>query len=92
MVLTPKKRCTFVCDAPHAKTAAIAGSFNDWSTGKHMMERRKKDGCFACGISLKPGRYEYKFVLDGTEWITDPKAKECCPDGKGGMNCVLNVK
>lgn len=92
MVLTPKKRVTFVCDAPRAKKVAVAGSFNEWSVSKHMMEKRKKDGCYACSISLRPNRYEYKFVLDGAEWIKDPKAKESCPDGQGGMNSVLFVK
>ena len=91
MVLTTKKRVTFVCNAPNAKKAAVAGSFNNWSASKHAMEKRKTDGCFACSISLKPGRYEYKFVLNGGDWITDPKAKEQCPDGKGGVNCVLHV-
>lgn len=92
MALTTKKRVTFVCDAPTAKKASVAGSFNDWSTSKHAMEKRKTDGCFACSVSLRPGHYEYKFVLNGTQWITDPKAKEYCPDGQGGMNGVLQVK
>jgi len=55
------------------------------------MEKRKSDGCFSCAVSLKPGRYEYKFIVNGSEWVTDPKAKECCPDGQGGMNCVLHL-
>jgi hypothetical protein len=42
------------------------------------------------GLSLSPGRYEYRFVVNG-EWVDDPKAKAFVPNSRGGRNAVLEV-
>ena len=47
----------------------LAGSFNSWSTSANKMT--KSGGVFSTTVTLEPGVYEYKFVVDG-EWITDP--------------------
>ena len=47
----------------------LAGSFNNWSTSANKMT--KSGGVFSTTVTLSPGVYEYKFVVDG-EWITDP--------------------
>ena len=47
----------------------VAGSFNGWSTSAAPMT--KSGGLFTYTCELKPGRYEYKFVVDGN-WINDP--------------------
>ena len=46
--------------APQARKVSVAGSFNNWNTKKDMA---KKDtgGNWTAKLSLKPGRYEYKF-------------------------------
>jgi len=43
-------------------------------------------------IPLKPGRYEYMFVVDGQQWIPDPFAAEQTDDGFGSRNAVLEVR
>jgi 1,4-alpha-glucan branching enzyme len=40
---------------------------------------------------MAPGRYQYKFVVNGTDWKTDPAAKETADDGYGGKNSVVVV-
>ncbi|MBE6924441.1 MAG: type I pullulanase, partial [Ruminococcaceae bacterium] len=47
----------------------LAGSFNNWSTSANKMT--KSGGVFSTTITLEPGVYEYKFVVDN-EWVTDP--------------------
>jgi hypothetical protein len=42
-------------------------------------------------LPLQPGRYEYKFVVDG-EGIADPFAAEHNDDGFGSSNAVLEVR
>lgn len=37
------------------------------------------------------GRHEYKFIVDGTDWIADPSSDELVPDCCGGSNSVLYV-
>jgi hypothetical protein len=41
-------------------------------------------------VPLSPGRYEYRFVVNG-EWVDDPKAKASVPNPHGGRNAVLVV-
>ena len=47
--------------------AAVAGDFSRW---RPVAMRRQKDGSFAATVAVAPGRYEYKFLLDG-DWVHD---------------------
>ena len=60
----------FTVYAPYAENVYLSGSFNNWKPDQLLM---KKDslGVWHFTIYLPPGRYEYKFVVDG-EWIADP--------------------
>jgi len=52
-----------------AEKVVLSGSFNNWSTNELVM--RREEGKFKIEISLDPGNWEYKFIVDG-RWITDP--------------------
>lgn len=52
-----------------AKTVIVTGSFNGWSTRDYRMVRQ--GGKWIMPVSLNPGKYTYKFLIDG-KWITDP--------------------
>jgi 1,4-alpha-glucan branching enzyme len=52
---------------------------------------RQEDGSFRFVISLEPGVYHYKFVLDDDEWVIDPSNSQKSYDGMGGDNNVLKV-
>ena len=67
----------------------MAGSFNDWHPAATPMVRL--DGEWAKEMTLPPGRYEYRLVVDG-QWIDDPAAKETVPNPFGGFNAVLIVE
>jgi 1,4-alpha-glucan branching enzyme len=68
----------------------VAGEFNGWNTAAAPLIRQP-DGSWARTMSLAPGRYAYKFVIDGTVWKTDPNAKVSADDGHGGLNSVIEV-
>jgi 1,4-alpha-glucan branching enzyme len=72
---------------PGASSVFIAGSFNDWSPDATPM-LNTGDGSWAVEIALPPGRYEYRFVVDG-EWVGDPQAAETVPNAFDGVNAVL---
>ncbi|MGI9429147.1 MAG: M28 family peptidase, partial [Bythopirellula sp.] len=55
------------------KQVALAGEFNDWKPTAHAMEGPNDDGMFTTTLELKPGVYEYKFVVNGTNWVSDPR-------------------
>lgn len=74
---------------PGAQAVFIAGSFNDWHPGVSPM-LRLTDGTWFKELVLAPGRYEYRFVVDGV-WVDDPAAPDYIPNPFGGMNSVLTV-
>jgi len=69
---------------------ALVGSFNNWDKESDYMHRQA-DGSYQFIISLNPGVYHYKFVLNGVEWIPDPGNPIREEDSLGGENSVLRV-
>lgn len=74
------------------ETAAVfvAGDFNDWKPTELKMKKRGK-GVFTVQLALKPGRYEYKFLVDG-QWQHDPACLESVANAFGSFNSLLVVE
>ncbi|MBU1699146.1 MAG: alpha amylase N-terminal ig-like domain-containing protein [Candidatus Eisenbacteria bacterium] len=68
----------------------LAGTFNNWSPTAMRMTDADGNNVYEYTLNLEPGRYEYKFVVNGT-WYEDQKAGEFADDGLGGKNSILNV-
>lgn len=79
----------FVPDDPAIDVVSVAGTFNGWSTTATQMERR--GDAFVGRFVLPPGSYEYMFVVNGEDWVTDPLAMQTRDDGFGRENAVLDV-
>uniref|UniRef100_A0A7S0ZJH6 AMP-activated protein kinase glycogen-binding domain-containing protein n=1 Tax=Timspurckia oligopyrenoides TaxID=708627 RepID=A0A7S0ZJH6_9RHOD len=63
----------FVWDKCAAKTVNLTGSFDAWSTRLPMAEEKSVlsgSSRFVTRRPLPPGRYEYKFIIDG-DWYYD---------------------
>lgn len=75
---------------PGAQSVSVAGDFNGWDPAQTKLER-SDGGVWTATIPLKPGRYQYMFVIDGKQWIADPLAAEEATDGFGAQNAVLDV-
>jgi len=58
--------------SPNAKSVIVTGSFNGWNT--HGYRMIKEGGKWILPIHLQPGKYTYKFIVDGN-WILDPANK-----------------
>jgi len=87
---TSRSRCICVeFNHPSANEVCIAGSFNNWQPSATPMIRTG-EGKWVKELALAPGRYEYRFVVDG-QWVDDPAAKETIPNSYGGFNAVLVV-
>jgi len=74
---------------PNAAQVCIAGSFNGWDPAASPLKNCGK-GRWVAGLLLKPGRYEYRFVVDG-KWDDDVFAQIRVGNPFGGANCVLVV-
>jgi hypothetical protein len=71
-----------------AEQVYLAGTFNDWKPTGHKMDGPDAQGKFSTKLTLKPGKYEYKYVLDGKHWRADPGNPEQAGDYN---NSVLHV-
>jgi 1,4-alpha-glucan branching enzyme len=74
---------------PEAQQACIAGSFNDWHPAVTPMVALG-DGRWLKELTLPPGRYEYRFVIDGV-WACDPNNRKSVSNPFGESNSVLEV-
>jgi hypothetical protein len=64
----------FIVAYPEAESVAVVGDFTHWNP--LPLEDPERDGVWTLWIDLKPGRYEYTFVIDGRWGIQDPRADE----------------
>jgi 1,4-alpha-glucan branching enzyme len=52
---------------------AVVGDFNGWNPDANVMTADAR-GVWTTTVPLPPGRHAYAFVVDGTVWVTDPRA------------------
>lgn len=85
-----KEGVEFIYINPTAGSVFVAGSFNNWNTRANPMTKDKV-GRWKAVIPLSPGKYQYKFVVDG-RWLEDPSNPNTTDDGYGGKNSVFEFK
>ncbi len=81
----------FSYSAPAAKSVSIAGSFNHWNPNRAKLTGPSKEGVWTIVLPLPAGRYEYRFVVNGKEWVLDPSMPSV-DDGLGDKNSVLFIE
>lgn len=64
------KEIVFAIKAPEAREIHLVGDFNQWKIGDNTRLLKDDDGRWEKKLGLTPGRYKYKFVVDG-EWVVD---------------------
>jgi 1,4-alpha-glucan branching enzyme len=73
---------------PAAVKVALVGDFSKWQP---TAMKKQKDGSFAATVSLAPGTYEYKLIVDG-EWVVDPDNNTWALNPYGTLNSVAHVE
>jgi peroxiredoxin len=63
-------------DGDPIETVSLAGEFNHWDVNAQKMDGPDAGGVYSTTIELDPGRYEYKFVINGSEYHADPASRE----------------
>ena len=72
------------------RSVSVAGAFNGWDKNALLMAKGA-DGTWRATASLPYGKTQYKIVVNGEKWQTDPKASKNEDDGNGNVNSVLLV-
>lgn len=74
-----------------ARQVEVLGSWNSWQT-PGLQLTQVEDGYWQSGaVQMPPGRYAYKFLLDGERWLDDPWNPSKVHDGAGGLNSSFAI-
>ena len=82
-------RVTFRLKAPKASQVMLAGDFNQWDCRLNPLIKGS-DGFWKTTLVLSPGRYEFKFVVDGI-WRETRENEIAAPNRYGTLNNLLVV-
>ena len=74
---------------PNTNSVHLVGDFNDWSKTANPMSDPDGDGTWETTLTLKPGEYEYRFLVDDMIWIKDPGNQHWAGEYS---NSILQVK
>ncbi|HWL92508.1 MAG TPA: AAA family ATPase [Phycisphaerae bacterium] len=80
----------FVTRAFGAHRVQIAGDFNDWNPDRSPL-MRVDDDTFQIKLPLRPGRYGYRFVIDG-QWRNDPANHRAELNPFGELNNIVEYQ
>ena len=83
-----RRRIVFSFSAPEAQNVSLVGNFNNWDYTKTM--KKDKEGLWTSRVDLEPGKYEYRFLVDG-EWQDDPNCQIRQENSFGSHNCILEI-
>jgi len=83
------KEVPFVVRFKGANEVIVTGDFTGWSREGIRLRKAGQEE-FRAALTLKPGEYQYRLIVDG-EWTDDPQAKKRVPNPFGGENCVLQI-
>jgi hypothetical protein len=87
---------TLVCDHDFrldgyatATSVWVTGTFVNWAgtpQGGAVPFTLGNDGAWTGSYEFAPGTHQYKFVVNGTNWILDPTNSNTVDDGMGNVN------
>ena len=91
--LKTKPTCEVTFQLPEkiqAKEASVAGDFNNWDPAANPLKKRK--GVWQTTLKLEQGReYQYRYVVNGAEWLNDFDADRYVPNNVDGENSVVET-
>jgi 1,4-alpha-glucan branching enzyme len=89
----PVCKVTFILakDITSANHVNLAGDFNNWDIETIPM-KKAKSGEFTTTLELEKGReYQFKYLIDGKEWINETEADKYVTNEYQSENSVIVV-
>jgi chromosome partitioning protein len=86
--ISTREGVLFTLEAPDARRVQLAGDFNGWEPDGGEMEF--SNGVWRKMLALAPGRYRYRYVVDG-RWQSDPLNTCEEPTPFGDRNSVFEL-
>jgi 1,4-alpha-glucan branching enzyme len=76
-------------EAVQGETVYLVGDFNNWDESATAM-KRQKNGSFNVTLDLDKDReYQFRYLVNGTEWHNDWEADKYVPNPYSGDNSVV---
>ena len=90
-VIKARSACQVTFQLPEgiqAETASVVGEFNNWDENAHRMKKVKR--VWKTTLELEQGReYQFRYLVNGTEWHNDDAADKYVPNNVNGENSVV---
>lgn len=80
----------FIFYAPSANKIYLVGDFNNWTIDESNTMTPKENGRWEKSLELPPGRYRYRFLVDG-KWTHDPNNDRSEPNPFGEIDSILEI-
>ncbi len=84
-------RLVFVYHDDNAERVSLTGDFNGWNPEASLFTKDAHGVWRAEMEPPPPGRYRYKFLVDGGRWVDDPGNSLKEDDPYGGFNSLLHL-
>ena len=81
----------FSLDAPGASRVSLVGDFNNWDPAATPLARVSAQGRWEARVPLTPGRYQFTYMVDGGQWVRDPRLPQATGDDFGQPTSVITV-
>ena len=75
---------------PIAQNVQLVGDFSNWEPVEGVMVQEERNNIWKGTFPLDPGKYQYKFVVDG-EWKIDPYNSDVVTGNQGTNNSLVSV-
>lgn len=89
----PVCKVSFALDATEinkAEKVAVLGDFNNWNLADALLLKKAKDGSFTGSLEIAKGKeYEFRYLLDETNWLNDAQADKLVANTFGAENGVI---
>lgn len=85
----PETKVIFRVKGPRIKNIAISGDFNQWDKKDYFLVNN--NGVWEKTILLSPGKYLYKFIINGGKEISNPNSEYSIDDPKKGSCSILAI-
>lgn len=75
-----------------AETVHLAGDFNNWNKTSHPLVWDRQEEVWKITLELPKGaEYQFRYLVNGTEWHNDWHADKYAPNPYGGDNSVVTT-
>jgi chromosome partitioning protein len=86
-----KNGVLFSYRAPDVQSLKLVGDFNNWTPDESSDLNKDDEGVWKKVVALPPGRYHYKYIVDG-EWKEDLHNPNYIINEFGGVDSVVDVQ